>query len=283
VVATQDGVAYDQVTHASADRPVATWGPLPDLARWIEQRDASVTFVLAIVDHEGGDVSVYSSALPAPSTSETVTGSTENIHQVGASDWGALKFQHRTENVWKHNAAEVADHVMSHVRSGARLVLLGGDPRSRSLVRERLNETMAQVVELEHVSRAEDGGEEALEQSIRQALSDQVVQRRLERVHELRERLGRGEAAASGVDDVADALVRGQVEVLLLDPAAAADQQLDVARHEGLSLGAATPDGPVPADQALVAAAVLTDAEVGVAPASALGGPVAALLRWDQS
>ena len=283
VVATADGVVHDEVMHTQLDQPVATWASLPDLARWIERRDAVVSFVLAVVDHEGGDVSVLSSDLPTPEESESVTGSTENVHQKGADDWAALKFQHRTENVWKRNAAEVAEHVMTHVRSGTRLVLLGGDPRSRSLVREQLNEAEAQVVELEHVSRAEDGGEEALDRSIREVLTDHVVRRRLERVHELRERLGRGASAARGVDDVADALVRGQVEVLLLDPAAAAAEQLDVAQHEGLSLGAATPDGPVPADQALVAAAVLTDAEVGVAPASALGGPVAALLRWDQT
>ena len=283
VVAGPEGVAYDEVAHARVDRPVATWGPLPDLVRWIEQRDATVSFVLVLADHEGGDVAVYASDLPAPEDSESITGSTENVHQKGADDWGALKFQHRTENVWKHNAVEVAEHVMSRVRAGTRLVLLGGDPRSRSLVRERLNESEAEVVELDHVSRAEDGGEDALREAIRAALLDQVVRRRLDRVHQLRERLGRGEAVATGADDVADAFVRGQVETLLLDPAGAADVDLDVSAHPGLSLGEATPDAPVPADQALVAAAVLTDAEVGVAPAAAMGGvPVAALLRWDQ-
>jgi len=283
VVASKDGVCFDELAHARVDRPVTTWGPLPDLARWIEQRDTTVSFVLALVDHEGGDVSVYSSDLPTPEESETITGSTENIHQKGADDWGALKFQHRTENVWKQNAAEVAEHIMSHVRAGTHLVLLGGDPQSRSLVRSRLNAAEAEVVELDHGTRAADGGDEALAQAIRAALLDQVVRRRLDRVHELRDRLGRGEAVATGVSDVADAFIRGQVETLLLDPAGAADIDLDVSAHPGLSLGDATPDVPVPADQALVAAAVLTDAEVGVAPAAAMGGaPVAALLRWNQ-
>jgi hypothetical protein len=283
VVANDRGIAYDEVAHTRVDQPVATWGPLPDLARWIEQRDATVSFVLALVDHEGGDVSVYSSDLPRPEESESVSGSTENVSQKGADDWGALKFQHRTENVWKQNAAEVADHVMSHVRTGTRLVLLGGDPKSRSLVRDRLNETEAEVVELDHASRAADGGDEALQQAIRAVLVEQVVRRRLDRVHELRDRLGRGEAVATGTSDVADAFVRGQVETLLLDPAGAADIELDVSAHPGLSLGEATPAEPVRADQALVAAAVLTDADVGVAPSAAMGGaPVAALLRWNQ-
>ena len=283
VVASTNGIAFDELSHVRVDRPVATWGPLPDLARWLEQCDTAVSFVLALVDHEGGDVSVYTSDLPTPEVSDSITGNTENIHQKGADDWGALKFQHRTENVWKQNAAEVAEHVMSHVRTGIRLVFLGGDPRSRSLVRDRLNTAEAEVVDLDHGSRARDGGEEALAEAIRTALFDHVVRRRLNRVHELRNRLGRGEAVATGAADVADAFVRGQVETLLLDPDGAADIELDVSRHPGLALGAATPEVPVPADQALVAAAVLTDAEVGVAPAAAMGGaPIAALLRWNQ-
>lgn len=47
-------------------------------------------------------------------------------------------------------------------------------------------------------------------------------------------------------------------------------------------LSAAGTDHVLPADQALVAAAVTTSAEVRVALSSTLGTPVAALLRWDQ-
>lgn len=48
--------------------------------------------------------------------------------------------------------------------------------------------------------------------------------------------------------------------------------------HPGLAL----PDGRLRADQALVAAAVLTSADVAVAPAAALSGePVAAVHRWE--
>ena len=278
VVATADGVAYDELAHVQVDQPVATWGPLPDLARWIEHGDSTLEFVLAVVDHEGGDVGVYRSDLPDPEELESIQGSTENIHQVGATDWGNLNYQHRTENVWAKNAAEVAEHVMSHVRTGTRLVLLAGDPRSKPLLRERLNEAEAEVVELETGSRNEDGGDEALARAVRQALGDQVVRRRIERVHALRARLGRGVGGAAGVDDVADAFVKGQVETLLLDPAVAAEARIDVTAHPGLAL----PEENLRADQALVAAAVLTSAEVGVAPAAALGGePVAAVLRWE--
>jgi hypothetical protein len=74
--------------------------------------------------------------------------------------------------------------------------------------------------------------------------------------------------------------VRGQVETLLLDPVAARDLTLDTTEHPGLVVGA---EGELRADQALVAAAVLTGASVAVSPSATLGGaPVAALLRWHQ-
>jgi hypothetical protein len=280
VVANADGVVHDEVAATRVDNPTATWAPLPDLARWIEHRDSSVTFVLALVDHEGGDVALYSSDVPEAEEESSVGGEERFVHKVPVGGWSALRYQHTTDNVWARNADAVVEEVLSHVRRGHRLVLLAGDPQSRGLVRDGLSGTEADLVELESGSRAEDGGDEAQAQAVREALLEHVVGRRLARVHQLRERLGRGEGAVAGIDDVAEAFVRGQVDTLLLDPAAAAEQEIKPGTYRGLSIG--TQD-TVRADQALVAAAVLTSADVSVVGRTALGGqPVAALLRWDQ-
>jgi hypothetical protein len=282
VVASAEGVLHDEVAATRADQPVVTWGPLPDLAGWIEHRDSAVRFVLALVDHEGGDVALYDSDVPEPEDGASAGGEERFVHKVPVGGWSALRYQHNTENVWARNAEAVVDEVVGHVRRGHRLVLLAGDPRSRGIVRDALADTAAEVVELETGSRAEDGGDEAQAQAIREALMEHVVGRRVALVHELRERTGAGGAAASGVDEVADAFVRGQVDTLLIDPAAAAESELDPARHPGLVLGNGV-EGPVRADTGLVAAAVLTGARVSVLGRSALGGaPAAALLRWDQ-
>lgn len=283
LVANVDGIQYDEVAGMRVDRPVSTWGPLPDLSAWVEHRDSALTFVLAVVDHEGGDVALYDSDVPDPEEETTVGGESEHVHKVPVGGWSALRYQHVTENVWARNADAVVDEVTSLLRRGHRLVLLAGDPQSRGLVRARLEDTDAEVVELPTGTRSEDGGEEALQQAIRDALMHQVVSRRLALAHELQERLGRQYAVAIGVHDVANAFVRGQVDTLLLDPAAAAEVRLDVSEHPGLVLGPQQLPEPVRADQALVAAAVLTDAEVAVLRNGALGGsPVAALLRWHQ-
>jgi hypothetical protein len=283
VVASADGVLYDEVAGVRTDQPLAQWGPSPDLTRWIEHQDSVFTFVLAVVDHEGGDVAVYDSDVPEPEQESSAGGETHHVHKVPVGGWSALRYQHVTENVWAKNAADVADRINAHVAEGHDLVLLAGDPQSLPMVRERINDTGVTVVELESGSRAEDGGDEALQQAIREALLAEAVRRRTELSHDLKNRLGRGESVATGVRDVADAFVRGQVETLLLDPRAAAEHTLDPGNHPGLAI-AATDTGAVPADQGLVAAAVLTSAAVSVVPSAALGGsPVAALLRWDQT
>jgi hypothetical protein len=285
VVATAAGVQLDQVVRVRVDQPVVSWSGLPDLARWVELQDAVTPFVLAVVDHEGGDVAVYESDVPEPDEQTTAGGETQHIHKVPVGGWSALRYQHVTENVWARNAEAVADEIVSHVRSGHHLVLLAGDPQSKPVVKQRLESTAATLVELDTGTRAEDGGDEAFQQAIREALMGQALARRLDASHELKERMGAGTAVATGVDDVADAFVRGQVETLLVDPQATQDLTLDVDRHPGLALGWLTGrPGEVPASQALVAAAVLTSADVRVEPSAAMGGsPVAALLRWDQA
>jgi len=284
VVANADGVLLDEVAGFRVDQPVASYGPLPDLAPWIEHRDGVLTFVLALVDHEGGDVALYDSDVPEPEEETSAGGETHHVHKVPVGGWSALRYQHVTDNVWIRNGKDVAEKVKEHVSTGTGLVLLAGDPQSVGIVRDELADVQgATVVELSSGTRNEDGGDEAQQQAVREALMAQAVERRLSLSHELKDRLGQDRAVATGVREVADAFVRGQVETLLLDPSATAELTLDPGQHPGLTLGPDLPSGPVRADQALVAAAALTAAAVSVVPSAVLGGAAtAALLRWDQ-
>ncbi|QNN52388.1 Vms1/Ankzf1 family peptidyl-tRNA hydrolase [Nocardioides mesophilus] len=283
VVANPEGVLFDRVVHTRVSRPRVSWGPLPDISAWIEAEDGATPFVLALVDHEGGDVGVYSSDVPEPVVETSPGGETWHVHKVPSGGWSQMRYQRVTENVWRRNAEAVAEEVLSRVRSGPRLVLLAGDPHAVGEVRKGLEGTPAEVVHLQTGTRAEDGGVEARQQAIREALFDHAVARRTELAQTLEDRLGRHEAVAVDVDEVADAFVRGQVDTLLLDPEAAAERTLRPRDHPGLMLGEFPVLKEVPADRALIAAAALTGADVAVERAEALGGrPVAALLRWDQ-
>jgi hypothetical protein len=285
VVANTDGVLLDEVLQARVEAPEVAWGPLPVVGTWLRlQESAGTPFVLAVVDHVGGDVAVCSALVPEAQVRTSVDGETHHVHKVPTGGWSALRYQHVVENVWKENAEAVADEIVHRVRQGPSLVLLAGDPQSRPKVVHALGAIQAEVVELDTGTRAEDGGDDAFEQAVREALFAHTVARRLSLAHELKQRLGRDDSVATGTKDVADAFVRGQVDTLLIDPTAATDLTLDPGRHPGLELGGAPLDRPLPAPAALVAAAALTGADVSVAPAGAMGGaPVAALLRWDQT
>ena len=286
MVATEaGGVLFDELVHENTEQPTAVWGLLPDVTAWLQIEDSNTPFVLAVVNHEGGDVATYVSDSSQALQETSVGDTSEIINKVKGGGWGHMRYQNSSENVWARNAESVVEQIRGHVNKGFRLILLTGDPKSRSMVRNLLGENgPGELLEIEEGGgRGEDGGDEVLQEAIRARLMEQAVTRRLEASHTLMDRLGRGEAVATGVKDVADAFVRGQVDTLLLDPAEAAELKLSPADHPGLVLGSVTIDEPVRADLGLVAAATLTGARVAVSPSGTLGGvPVAALLRWDQ-
>jgi len=283
VVANAQGIVFDELLRTEVEQTRTAWGPLPDVTPWIAHQDDTTPFVLAVVDHEGGDVATYVSHVPEPVEQTEAGGETLHINKVPSGGWSQLRYLHVTENVWKQNAEDVANVILSAVRTGPDLVLVAGDPYSRSAVVERLEGAPVEVVQLESGSRAEDGGDEALQQAVREALLQHTVARRLELTDTLQERIGQDNAVAVDVEAVADAFVRGQVETLLIDPDAAAEHTVTAREHPGLGIGAVAPNEPIPAHQALIAAAALTGADIAVGRATTLGGrPVAALLRWDQ-
>jgi hypothetical protein len=284
VVATERGVLFDELTRSHHAQPVATWAPLPDVAGWLRDASRQLPFVLALVDHEGGDVTTYSADDMGPQREASVGEPSTYEHKVKGGGWSHLNWQRSAETVWFRNAAEVAAEIERQVRTGPNLVILAGDEHSRSQVSDRLPNTIsAEVRVLDRSGRPVDGGDDALAADVESVLRDVVVARQLRLVHELKERMGRGESVAVGVRDVADAFVRGQVDHLLLDPDAAAEFVIKPSDYPGLVLGVDTPEGEVRADQALIAAACMTGAEIDVATAATMGGaPAAALLRWNQ-
>ena len=286
VVATEaGGVVFDELLHEHTEQPIGLWGPLPDVTPWLQVEDSNTPFVLAVVDHEGGEVSTFVSAGSAPTQESSVGDTDEFVHKVRGGGWSHLRYQHTSENVWARNAEAVAEQIRSHMHRGFRLVLVAGDPQSRSMLLKLLGDGgQFEVLEVEAGGgRSADGGDEAVQEAVRKQLAEHAVARRLEAAHTVKDRLGRDYAVASGVKDVADAFVRGQVDTLLLDPPRAAEEELDPSAHPGLALTSGVGQQPVRADLALVAAAALTGACVSVLPDAALAGtPVAALLRWDQ-
>jgi hypothetical protein len=285
VVATTNGVLLDRLTRHHRAASVATWGPLPDLAAWWEDASQAMPFVLALVDHEGGTVTTYSPGQLNIEQEANVGEPSAYEHKVRGGGWAQYNRQRSTEEVWARNAAAVATEIERQLRGGGPdLVIIAGDVKSRTSVLDDLPATISAEVEvLEHGGRATDGGDDALAKAVEAVLRGRVVSQHLATVHELKERMGQGRSVAVGVADVADAFVLGQVDRLLIDPPRAAESSLRPADHPGLVLGSIAPEEELRADQALIAAACLTDADVIISRAGTMGdAPVAALLRWNQ-
>src|SRR4051794_7848086 len=96
VVATRRGVLLDEVTRARTVQPTASWAPLPDLGAWIADEDTRVPFILALVDHEGGQVSVYRSSLRSADVTESVGSPDVHEHKFRGGGWSHLRYQHNT-------------------------------------------------------------------------------------------------------------------------------------------------------------------------------------------
>lgn len=286
VVAGEDLVLDDlQPGHASWPETFDV-GDLPDLSGWLRCADGEIPFLLVQVDRVGADIALYRALESRPGAEAHVEGSRFYITKVPQGDWAQAQYQRGAEETWKQNAGLVADAVASVVRrERPALLLVAGDVRAVQLLTEQLPQLPLDVVRLESGGRAAGIDEKALHDEIQRVLAEHDAHRQRDLAARLAEAEGQaGGQAAAGLHDVLDALVRGQVETVVLDPGPVAEESVRPGEFEGLPLpSTASSVATLPADRVLVAAAALSDAEIAVLPASVSSGePVAALLRWSQ-
>jgi hypothetical protein len=296
LVARSGSVVLDEVLGVTPPDGIGTvaFGQLPDVTPLLAAREGEVPFVVARIDRTGADVDVFSAVDAQPEDSATVKGRTKHIHKFGGGGWAHLRFQHNTEEAWRKNAEEVAAVVHEKAAAhGVRLLVLGGDQRARTFVVEALPQGY-DVVEVEGNVRAEGASEDQLEAAVETAVAARLTGRvddAVERLRAAREPMHDGTEvgmAAVDVERAVAAFQQGQVAVLLIDPPALRARTLVVgpgAHDIALPGGPRTWDGEavtVPADLALLRAALLTDAEVQPLPGGEQDVPdgAAALLRW---
>jgi len=86
----------------------AVYAALPHLApllAWLQDRPPHVA---AVVDRIDADITVYPSGTTGP-ISTVVTGPDDEIERNAPGGPAQLRYQHRAEDSWEHNAARVAD------------------------------------------------------------------------------------------------------------------------------------------------------------------------------
>lgn len=231
-------------------------GPLPHLAPLLESRQRTIAHVVVEADRAGATMTAFDGGEVL--ANEIVEGDTEHIHRGHFSGWSQRRYQQRAENTWDDNADDVAAaaHALAQ-RVHARLVVVAGPPRARSMVVESLGNLVRND---EYTVHPIDAGDvDGVAGEVTRLTADIAAADAVAAIHRAQE----STATAVGFDgDVLAALAAGRVETLLVND----------------NTDPASDDGHV--DQC-IARALATGADIVVVPNVAiLDRGVAAILRW---
>ena len=288
VVAADGSVVLDHALVDAPTREVAEWSPQPDLLPVLRQIPGRVPHIVVLTDRVGADIA-YIGATGEVEEEETVDGDGFQIRKVQVGGWAHHRFQHNAENKWVHNADGVASQITSMARRlSPRFVLVAGDVRARQILTDRASDAWSDlVVSMDEGGRAAGADREPVDRREAELVAEHEA-RECAEVLEKIQAAGAHGLAVTGLERVVEALRKGQVETLVLadDPEHAttllvgsSPLELGVNQHDMDALG--THGTVVPADRALLAAAVASSADVVVVPLSAAPEhPVAAVLRY---
>jgi hypothetical protein len=291
VVAADGSVIVDQALVDAPTREIAEWSPSPNLLPLLRQLPGRVPHIVVLTDRTGADIT-YRGMPGQVDEEESVQGDTFQIHKFPGGGWAHLRYQHNVENKWLHNAEEVAQHIASMVRRlSPRFVLVAGDVRARQILTDRASDLWSDlIISMDEGGRAAGADREPVEVRTAELVAENEAREIAEAVEQVRAAGAHG-LAVSGTDAVVEALRKGQVETLVL--AQDADEATLLVGSTPLALGVDQKDMDalgthgevVPADRALLAAAVASSAGVVLVPASAMpdGAPVAAVLRYTDA
>jgi hypothetical protein len=292
LVAAEGEVAFHDVLPDPPGLPSGRLAPLPHLLPYLAQRTTEVPHLVVVADRTGADILEVGPG--GQEQRETVEGENRYpIHRTSADVWNVDHFQRRVENNWEANADDVAHEVHRLLQRGAaKLVVVAGDVRARSLIADALGSPGGVTVRvIEEGGRAAGSSTEALQAAVHDAVLQQVWRERREVLEHLQQNLGRQEYAVAGVAPVVEALRMAQVDTLVIsdDPSSPltawvgpglTDFGLDEAEAEATGVTAVQRDR---LDAALVRAAVGTHARLVVTPGGHAYLPegIGALLRFQ--
>jgi hypothetical protein len=272
------------------------WDPLPRLALPIRWRQAEVPFVVALADRTGATLYGFRHGPEdRPDVEREVRGDADfPITKVGPGGWAQRRYQERAENTWEENAADVAGAVVRLAeRVGAGLVLLAGDVRAVTLIRDSWPAGFDLPVEVVAGERPWEGSGPMIPDDARDVVDRFVEGETRAIVERFRQEKGQGDLAADGTAATLGALAAAQVAILLLQEDADEDETTAWIGPEAVPVGAMREDletlgveRPVEARRvdALIRAAVGTSAAIRfVRPDTGLTDGVGALLRWGNS
>ncbi len=288
VVDSTGAVVLDQPLAGAPVREVAEWSAQPDLLPVLRQLAGRVPHVVVLIDRVGADITFVN--LPEGADEQSsVEGDTSHIHKFQGGGWAHHRYQHNTENIWISNVDAVAQQIDAMVqRHSVQFVLVAGDVRARQILTDRAGSWGHLIVSMDEGGRAARASREPVDTREAELVAEHEARLISGTAEQVQAAAAHG-LSVTGTDRVVEALRKGQVETLVLadDPEEGATLlvggsplELGVDQHDMDALG--IHGTVVPADRALVQAALAGAAQVVVLPRAALPDevPVAAVLRY---
>ncbi|MEU0571794.1 Vms1/Ankzf1 family peptidyl-tRNA hydrolase [Nonomuraea sp. NPDC005983] len=197
------------LTETLADPPaaLARWSPLPHVTPMLMGRGENVPHLRVVADQAGAELAVFGGGSPRTATVQAVPWPLQKTAQGG---WSRRRYERGVDETWEGSAAAVAHEIDEQVRRiGAELVIVAGDPKSRSLLFDHLGTKSAdRVLMVEHDISADH---DQFERDVETALDGWLDRRRDELLNRHREAAG-----PVGLPQVGRALREGRAHALLL-------------------------------------------------------------------
>jgi Bacterial archaeo-eukaryotic release factor family 2 len=295
IVAADGSVVLDQALVDAPVRETAEWGPHPDVLPVLRQLPGRVPHIVVLIDRTGADITYVGTPGQVGEDTEekTIEGETFHLRKVKVGGWAHDHWQNSAENQWEANAGRVAEEIASYARRlSPKFVLIAGDVRARNILAGLASDLWKDlVVTMDEGGRAA-GADRAPVDAREGELVAEHEARECARVLEQIQAAAAHGLSVTGTGPVVEAMRKNQVETLVLadDP----DDEKLLVGSSPLELGQTQGDMDalgsqavysVPADRALLAAAVTTRAGFVVVPRSAMPDdvPVAAVLRYTDA
>jgi len=221
-----DGTGVRVVRH-EPDPPArdAGWvAPLPRVGPLIEWAQSAVPHLVVLADRAGADIVAFTrradgigaGGAPVVSVGEE-TGDDPGLRKSQPGGWSQRRYQRRAENQWENNAREVADEVAGLAdETGARLIVVAGDVRALQLLREHLPERTAELLREVDGSRAAGSGLDEIADDVVKLAATVVAEDTVEILRQFKQERGQGDLAVEGTEGTIEALAAARVDTLLI-------------------------------------------------------------------
>lgn len=245
VLATAQGILLDRVLPAPPLKECASWSERPVLLPLLQLTPYAVSQLLIEVDRSGADLHLRAPENPSIPQSENVLdgeahvdGGHDELHKTGRGGsqhgWRSDNFEARVEDSWERNAEAVAQTVQRLVaQHKPQMVLATGDVRALALLKDELGpEVKPLLTEVPGGTRGQSLERPAFREAVIAATREHIDARQRDLAARFAEEQGRGGTSVAGVDEVRQALARGQVEELIFvtgQEPAAIEELLDAA------------------------------------------------------